>query len=73
MPKKPKRPCSYPGCPELTDRRFCEEHAKRKLHGMKSMTVTQQLVSDMVVHGREYVTATLQLILFARSVNGKGS
>ena len=28
MPKKPKRPCSYPGCPKLTDRRFCEEHAK---------------------------------------------
>ena len=28
MPKKPKRPCSYPGCSKLTDGRFCEEHAK---------------------------------------------
>ena len=28
MPKKPKRPCSYPGYPKLTDGRFCEEHAK---------------------------------------------
>ena len=28
MPKKPKRPCSFPGCPKLTDGRFCEEHAK---------------------------------------------
>jgi len=28
MPRKPKRPCSYPGCPKLTDGRFCEEHAK---------------------------------------------
>ena len=28
MPKKPKRPCSYPGCPRLTDGRYCEEHAK---------------------------------------------
>lgn len=28
MPKKPKRPCSYPGCPKLTDGRFCEEHEK---------------------------------------------
>lgn len=28
MPKKPKRPCSYPCCPKLTDGRFCEEHAK---------------------------------------------
>ncbi|WP_090411891.1 HNH endonuclease [Eubacterium callanderi] len=30
MPKKPKRPCSYPGCPELTDKRFCEEHGKKE-------------------------------------------
>ena len=28
MPRKPKRPCSYPGCPKLADGRFCEEHAK---------------------------------------------
>ena len=28
MPTKPKRPCSFPGCPRLTDGRFCEEHAK---------------------------------------------
>lgn len=28
MPRKPKRPCSYPGCPKLTNERFCEEHQK---------------------------------------------
>ena len=28
MPRKPKHPCAYPGCPELTDRRYCEEHEK---------------------------------------------
>ena len=28
MPRKPKRPCSHPGCPNLTEGRFCEEHAK---------------------------------------------
>lgn len=28
VPRKPKRPCSHPGCPELTDDRFCEAHAK---------------------------------------------
>ena len=28
MPFKPKRPCSYPGCPKLTHDRFCEEHQK---------------------------------------------
>ena len=26
MPKKPKRPCSYPGCPNLTDGQYCKEH-----------------------------------------------
>lgn len=28
MPKKPKRPCSHPGCPELTDGRYCAAHQK---------------------------------------------
>lgn len=27
MPRKPKHPCGYPGCPKLTDGRYCEEHA----------------------------------------------
>jgi len=30
MPRKPKRPCSHPGCPELTDGRFCEKHEKEE-------------------------------------------
>ena len=30
MPFKPKRPCSHPGCPKLTDGRFCAEHAKQE-------------------------------------------
>lgn len=30
MPRKPKRPCSHPGCPKLTDGRFCEEHQKEE-------------------------------------------
>ena len=29
MPRRPKRPCSYPGCPELTNERFCASHQKR--------------------------------------------
>lgn len=28
MPRKPKTPCSYPGCPALTDKRFCPKHEK---------------------------------------------
>ena len=26
MPRKPKKPCNYPGCPKLTDGLYCEEH-----------------------------------------------
>ena len=26
MPRKPKKPCAYPGCPNLTDGRYCPEH-----------------------------------------------
>jgi len=29
MPYKPRKPCSHPGCPKLTDSRFCEDHAKQ--------------------------------------------
>jgi len=28
MPTKPKHPCAYPGCPELTDGRYCAAHKK---------------------------------------------
>lgn len=30
MPMRPKKPCSYPGCPNLTDGRFCEEHQREE-------------------------------------------
>lgn len=26
MPRKPKRPCSTPGCPNLTDGQYCDDH-----------------------------------------------
>lgn len=28
MPKKPKRACNYPGCPEVTDTTYCDKHDK---------------------------------------------
>lgn len=30
MPRKPKRPCSYPGCPELVEGRFCAKHEQEE-------------------------------------------
>ena len=29
MPNKPKRPCSYAGCPELTSDQYCDKHQKQ--------------------------------------------
>ena len=26
MPRKPLKPCKYPGCPNLTEGQYCEEH-----------------------------------------------
>jgi 5-methylcytosine-specific restriction protein A len=28
MPSRPKRPCSHPNCPELTNGQYCPTHAK---------------------------------------------
>lgn len=28
MPFKPKKPCAYPGCPNLTHDKYCEQHKK---------------------------------------------
>lgn len=28
MPRKPKRPCRHPGCPNLSDSVYCEVHRK---------------------------------------------
>lgn len=30
MPRKPKRMCSYPGCPELTEGIYCGKHQKEE-------------------------------------------
>ena len=28
MPYKPQKPCAYPGCPNLTNERYCTQHKK---------------------------------------------
>jgi 5-methylcytosine-specific restriction protein A len=30
MPRRPKTPCRYPGCPELVAGRYCEKHQKQE-------------------------------------------
>jgi 5-methylcytosine-specific restriction protein A len=29
LPRKPKKPCRYPGCPALTAKRYCSEHQRQ--------------------------------------------
>lgn len=40
MPIKPKRPCSFPVCPNLTDRRFARNTRSWKPSAMNGTTVT---------------------------------
>ncbi|WP_100065001.1 HNH endonuclease [Miniphocaeibacter massiliensis] len=28
MPRKPAKPCAFPGCPELVHERYCDKHKK---------------------------------------------
>ena len=30
MPNKPKKPCTFPGCPNLSDDRYCPQHQSLK-------------------------------------------
>ena len=41
MPHKPKHPCSWPGCPELTDERYCQEHARLAIRNYNRNTRTR--------------------------------
>ena len=52
MPRKPKRPCSHPGCPNLTDGRFCEEMRNCTIRIMRSMSVINILSAGMEDVGR---------------------
>ena len=29
MPRKPLKPCCHPGCPELTEGRYCSKHQRQ--------------------------------------------
>ena len=62
MPRKPKHPCSYPGCPKLTDKRFCEEHEKLSNSNYEKYGRDKSTRRDMVVHGRGSVISTLRSI-----------
>ena len=55
MPRKPKHPCHYPGCPKLTDNRFCEEHTKLYNETTRSTTGTLLYTVDTAERGSGFV------------------
>ena len=67
MPYKPKRPCSYPGCPRLTSGRYCEEHQKIiTAHYNKH----QRDPASKRRYGRAFVTAISQPTHCASNASG---
>ena len=51
MPKKPKSPCRFRGCPELTEEKYCEKHKKLKSHYYININVISIPTSDMETGG----------------------
>ena len=71
MPRKARKPCKYPGCPNLTDSKYCEIHkrsdrpsASKRGYGSKWQRVSKAylrkhpLCVKCLAQGK-YVTATV--------------
>ena len=51
MPHKPKKPCAFPGCPNLTDETYC---AKHKSQAVNSYNKYQRSSDHNNKYGREW-------------------
>lgn len=67
MPYRPKKPCRHPGCANLTDGRYCEEH----IHVTLKLLAQPQSV-DTEVNGEHQARHILENILCARFVKRNG-
>ena len=52
MPRKPKHPCRYPGCPRLTEERYCEEH--KRLANQQYDRYSRDKVARKIYGSREW-------------------
>ena len=52
MPYKPQKPCAYPGCPKLTNERYCPEH--KKLMEKQYDTYVRSRSSSEFYHSHEW-------------------
>lgn len=68
MPYRPKKPCRHPGCANLTDGRYCEEHIS-----CHPELLAQPQSVDTEVNGEHQARHILENILCARFVRGTGN
>ena len=62
MPRKAKHPCHHPGCPKLTEGRFCEEHQREENKRYEKYGRDLLQGNDTDVRGNASVTAMLRHI-----------
>ena len=71
VPRKPKRPCSFPGCPNLTEDGSVRNTRNKRTAAMRSMTGTRLYAVGTAGRGNESVTAMRQGIHSVKSAKGK--
>lgn len=64
MPKKSKKPCKHPGCPNLTDGKYCEEH--KHLHPDRPSAESRGSTVDGV-NCHSNTSASIQCVCIAYS------
>lgn len=70
MPRKPKRPCRYPGCPNLTDNKsgWCDAHEKKmQQHYTSTSSVDTTIGFGTAAAGRRCVRVIFMRIRFANA------
>ena len=50
MPSKPNKPCAYPGCPNLTDGRYCPEHQQKVNSNYEKYVATER--AQIIEHAK---------------------
>lgn len=71
MPRKSKRPCSYPGCPELVDGKYCDHHKREVDCHYNHHQVAPETVSVIADGGERFESLISQLIHSVRNVRNK--
>ena len=71
MPKRPLRPCSHPGCPNLCEEQFCEQHRVEERRKYEEYERSSDVNRKYGRAGNASVTAMRQSIPSVRCVSRK--